>query len=48
LLAGIIAALLFNDSGPQTPVAFAFLPLCVLASKSLANLRSLPTREPLG
>jgi len=44
LLAGIIAALLFNDSGPQTPVAFAFLPLCVLASKSLANLRSLPTR----
>jgi len=38
LLAGIIAALLFNDSGPQTPVAFAFLPLCVLASKSLANL----------
>ena len=48
LLAGIIAALLFNDSGPQTPVAFAFLPLCVLASRSLANLRSLPTREPLG
>jgi hypothetical protein len=48
LLAGVIAALLFNDSGPQTPVAFAFLPLCVLASKSLANLRSLPTREPLG
>jgi len=43
LLTGIIAALLFNDSGPQTPVAFAFLPLCVLASKSLANLRSLPT-----
>ena len=48
LLVGIIAALLFNDSGPQTPVAFAFLPLCVLASRSLANLRSLPTREPLG
>ena len=48
LMAGIIAALLFNDSGPQTPVAFAFLPLCFLASKSLANLRSLPTREPLG
>ncbi len=48
LLAGITAALLFNDSGPQTPVAFAFLPLCVLASKSFANLRSLPTREPLG
>jgi hypothetical protein len=48
LLAGIVAALLFNDSGPQTPVAFAFLPLCVLASKSLTNLRSLPAREPLG
>lgn len=48
LLAGIIAALLLNDSGPQTPVAFAFLPLCLLSQKSLANLRDLPTREPLG
>ncbi|MCX7642613.1 MAG: hypothetical protein N2116_02225 [Armatimonadetes bacterium] len=30
LLAGTIASLVFNDSGPQTPVAFAFFPLCVL------------------
>ncbi len=31
LLVGSIAALVFNDSGPQTPVAFAFFPLCVLS-----------------
>jgi len=32
---GSLAALLLNDSGPQTPVAFAFLPLCVLSMKPL-------------
>lgn len=44
LLVGSVAALAFNDSGPQTPVAFAFFPLCVLSQKLLTNLRGLPTR----
>ncbi|MFN4179527.1 MAG: hypothetical protein ACK4I8_04390 [Armatimonadota bacterium] len=44
LLVGSVAALVFNDSGPQTPVAFAFFPLCVLSQKLLLNLRGLPTR----
>jgi len=35
LLVGSIAALVFNDSGPQTPVAFAFFPLCVLSQRFL-------------
>ncbi|MCS7191908.1 MAG: hypothetical protein NZ937_02850 [Armatimonadetes bacterium] len=30
---GAIAALLLNDSGPQTPVAFMFFPLCSLYQK---------------
>ncbi len=33
LVIGSLAALLLNDSGPQTPVAFAFLPMCVMAVK---------------
>ncbi len=37
LTIGSAAALLLNDSGPQTPVAFAFLPLCVLAAKSVSG-----------
>lgn len=45
---GSIAACLLNDSGPQTPVAFAFFPLCVLSEKSLSDLRDLPSRQPLG
>ncbi|MFN3421095.1 MAG: hypothetical protein ACK40X_05150 [Armatimonadota bacterium] len=44
LLVGSVAALVFNDSGPQTPVAFAFFPLCVLSRKLFTNLRGLPTR----
>ncbi len=44
LLVGSVAALVFNDSGPQTPVAFAFFPICVLSQKLLLNLRGLPTR----
>ncbi|MCX7968043.1 MAG: hypothetical protein N3B10_06065 [Armatimonadetes bacterium] len=44
LLVGIIAATFFNDSGPQTPVAFAFFPLCVLSRKLITDLRHLPAR----
>lgn len=44
IVIGSIAACLLNDSGPQTPVAFAFLPLCVLSKKSLSDLRDLPSR----
>lgn len=39
LVIGSLAALLLNDSGPQTPVAFAFLPLCVLSMKPLLLLQ---------
>ncbi|MER3500485.1 MAG: hypothetical protein C4295_03235 [Candidatus Fervidibacterota bacterium] len=38
LVWGSLAALLFNDSGPQTPVAFSFLPLCLLSVQALTKL----------
>ncbi|MCS7263653.1 MAG: hypothetical protein NZ805_02335 [Armatimonadetes bacterium] len=47
LLIGAIAALLLNDSGPQTPVAFMFFPLCFLCQKSLFALGCQPSRKPL-
>lgn len=40
LTLGSISALVFNDTGPQTPVAFAFLPLCVLAMKTMSVART--------
>ncbi len=43
VLMGSIAALLLNDSGPQTPVAFAFFPLCVLTMRLFARLGCLPS-----
>ncbi len=38
LAVGAIAALLLNDSGPQTPVAFMFFPICALCRKLPAHL----------
>lgn len=47
LSVGAIAALMLNDSGPQTPVAFMFFPLCVLCPKLFGRLSGLPSRQPL-
>ena len=49
LLAGSAAALVFNDSGPQTPVAFAFFPLCVLSQtlfEGTANANARGEKSP--
>ncbi len=48
LLVGSLAALLLNDSGPQTPVAFAFFPLTVLTLRFIASAEPLanPTATP--
>ncbi len=48
LLVGSLAALLLNDSGPQTLVAFAFFPLTVLTLRLIASAEppANPTATP--